>query len=730
MKIQMLTVLTFALSATASGQGIARSGKQPLRDAYTHVRVDVDGDLARTTVTQVFANDLDAPVEASYRFPLPGDAAVTGFTEWHDGKRADAIAADKDAAAKAYERAAGAGERAGLAESDGEGRFQMKLATIPARGTRRIELRYTQTLSALGGERSYVFPAARGDTSPPTVLDLEVRLAGTHRVLSASSLNHTDAQIVADRDARVVHLTRMHGGLERDLALRWQEETRPLDLAARAVRAKAGEPAYVEARLAFNADPTPLERAPLDVVLVADTSLSMAGEPLERARSLAAGIVAGLSPRDRVSLIAFSDAIESWDGKDKVAAAIRGMHAHGRSNLEAALDEAAGRLRGSANGLLVLMTDGQPTVGDPFEKPAAVRSDFARARVVIAHFNYPSRRRALESLLGAGARYVPDGPAGEAAVGELTRLAIAPHLDGVKLELHGAACIEGAAPARLAAGEAVRVMARADGDVTVHLSATLHGRPIELVERVVVPAAPDAAGDRGLPVEWARTRIRGLESRLDEHPEEADALRDQIRALGKQYALATRFTSFVVGDSLTPDRIKPGDPEIRVHAPRAALGVRAVLPWGETVECAWDDEAQVWLGRFLVPRGTRDGLYKVQVFVDGQTGTSLRTTLLFRVDSKPPRFTLAATVRDGRVHLEARAVADVFDAGRDAIVRDRIDLKRIVVQAGAQELALARSGDERWSADVELPSGTHALTLHATDFALNTAEASAQVVVP
>jgi Ca-activated chloride channel family protein len=743
--ISMSIYVMIIYTSVAHASGEARTAKGYLRDAYTHVQVTVDGDIARTEVTQVFVNDLPAAAEATYSFPLPADAAVTGFADWRDGKRVEARADDRDRATKEYESAVEEGKKASLAESDGQSRFKMRLGTIPAHGTRRIELRYNQTLSALGGERSYVFPAGKGEGTAPTLLDVDVSLVGDRALTQATSLNHTDARVEKSGNGYGVHLSRTHEGLERDLALRWMQESLALDLAARAVRVKPGEPAYVETRLAFNQDPTPLLRQPTDVVLVMDTSMSMAGEPLERARELAASVLGGLGPADRINLVTFADGVSTLHERLQVAdrdhlalvrEAVSRLSARGRSNLEAALDEAALLLKGSPRGLMVLMTDGQPTVGDDFEKPAAVRADFEKTRVVVAHFNYPSRRSALEALFpSVTTEYVPDGPAGADAVARLARLAVAPSIEQLKLEVAGGASVEGGAPTRLAVGESVRLMARADADVMIRLDGTLHDRPFHLEQRVVVPAAPDGRGDRGLPVEWARLRVRNLETRLDGggSAEQSKAWKDEIRSLGKQYGLVTRFTSFVVtDDSLSPDRIKPGDPEIRIHAPRSAQGVRAVLPWGEVVECAWQPDEQLWLGRFLVPRGTPDGLYRVRVFVDEQGLTSLRNTLFFMVDSKPPQFVLTREGsgplgRGDRVVLVARVKEGVFDRSGDVIVRDRIDLKKIAVTVGAVEVPLARVGDsDVWRAEVpvELDAGRHRVTLTAIDFALNASQAT------
>jgi Ca-activated chloride channel homolog len=53
---------------------------------YHHVNVTIQDQLAVTRVDQVFYNPNDWPVEGTYVFPLPLDAAVSNFTLWVDGK--------------------------------------------------------------------------------------------------------------------------------------------------------------------------------------------------------------------------------------------------------------------------------------------------------------------------------------------------------------------------------------------------------------------------------------------------------------------------------------------------------------------------------------------------------------------------------------------------------------------------------------------------------------------
>jgi Ca-activated chloride channel family protein len=552
--VKRVALLMLLCATGARAQGLATRAGQ-VREAYRHVRVVVEGDLARTTVTQVFVSDFDQAVEATYSYPLPGDATVTSFAHFVDGRRIEAHAEERGQAERTYQRAAAEGKAAALAEGDGASRFRLTVGTLAAHGVRRTELSYTQTLEALGQERSWVYPAANGRGA--TFFDLDWELATRQPLERIETENQPDLTVERLPGGARIALSR-GGGLERDLAVRWQESAPPLDLAVRAYRRAPGEPAYVEARFGFYHDPFADRRPPLDLVIAMDTSLSMAGDPLARSIELAQRVVGSLGPRDRVNLITFSDSVETLfpelaplddPSRQRLAAALAGAGAHGRSNLGAALDAAGALLRRSDHGVLLFLTDGQPTVGDPLDRPAAGRADFARVRAVVARFNYPSRQQLIESLFPhVESGYVPDGPAGAAAVAHLAALAVAPTIESLTVEWDGRVADRvGGTPSRLAMGESLRWVGRLDGRGAVHVRGLLHGQPVRLDQ--VVEAAPlDERGDHGLGTEWARLRIADLEAQLDAGRGDAGALREEILSLGRRYGLMSRFTSLVATD--------------------------------------------------------------------------------------------------------------------------------------------------------------------------------------
>jgi Ca-activated chloride channel family protein len=704
----------------------------PAHHAYCHARVEVAADVARTVVTDVFVNDSDAPVKLTYRFPLPNDATIAGFADYRDGQRVEASIGDKAQAKKDFERAESEGKQAGLAETDGAMGFAMTLTPLAPHEVRRVELTYVQTLRPLGAERTFVYPAGFSGDGPAAVFDFSLSLTATRSLDTIECPNQPDARGVRASDlGGTVALERLAVPLERDLVVRWSEATEPLDLATRAVRTAGDEAPYVEARFAFTKDVYAAAAPARDVVFVVDTSLSMSGEALENAKQVALQSLANLEDKDRIALVTFDSVVRSWSSlaaadesaKRRLADELRPLVASGASNLDAAVDRAHELLAASEHPVLVMATDGQPTIGEDVDRlaPATPPEAFRNVHVFVALHNYPSRQKAMQALFpGVTSIYVPSGKAGDAAVRDVARLASAPILEDLRFDVDGLApdTKYGRVPSGLAVGESVRIVGRAAGPVTVKLSGSLHGTPVSMTQPVAIPDAL-APGDP-LPVEWARAALGELEA---QYRESRDAkLREQMAQIGTKYHLVSSVTSLLAAsDSLSPDRVMPGDPEIRVAAPRGATAVRALLPWGDAAECSWNDEEGVWFGRFLVPRGLPDGMYRLRVLMDLQGVTTLRTTLLLRVDGKPPTFALRGVREGDSLRITATAQRDVFDGAGSSLRKDLVDLRSLVVLLGSASFPLERIDDDHWEARVPAPGpGAVLARVVATDYARNT----------
>jgi hypothetical protein len=192
---------------------------------------------------------------------------------------------------------------------------------------------------------------------------------------------------------------------------------------------------------------------------------------------------------------------------------------------------------------------------------------------------------------------------------------------------------------------------------------------------------------------------------------ESDDLKNEAIELGLAYELVTPYTSFLavpekemndatqmaVGSmrakrqailashkdaaALSRMNMPPGDPVLRVHAPRNAVRVTAMFPFGTTQDLAYDDFSEAWTTRFLVPKGVPDGDYEVSVIITLPNGNVTATSVHYTIDSKAPAIDAVVKATQGgadvRVTLDEPAdevrVADVVDTSDRVVLKDAGD---------------------------------------------------------
>ena len=125
---------------------------------HTSVHAQLTGPLASVAVTQRFGNPLKEAAELDYLFPLPAEAAVTGF-ELQIGKRhVQGDLQEAETARKSYETARDAGQRSGLLEQRRPNLFALRLANVQPGETIVASLRYQERLKFDDDYYEFVFP--------------------------------------------------------------------------------------------------------------------------------------------------------------------------------------------------------------------------------------------------------------------------------------------------------------------------------------------------------------------------------------------------------------------------------------------------------------------------------------------------------------------------------------------------------------------------------------------
>ncbi len=367
----------------------------PLKD--TEVKAKIAGNLSRVEVTQKFENPFTEPLEATYVFPLPDEAAVDEM-EIKIGDRLIKGNIKKRAEAKQiYQKAKQEGRTAGLLEQQRDNIFTQSLANIKPGEEIDVIIRYTDSLKFEGGDYEFVFPMVvgpryipgtpldgSGDTdqvpdasqiTPPIVppatrsghdIGVTVEINGGMPIFQVHSISH---QIQKSEQGEIVTVKLANEDTipNKDLILRYQIASNNTKVTVLTQADKRGGhfALYLIPALRYRSD----EIVPKDVVFLMDTSGSQMGEPLLKCQELMRRFIHGLNPNDTFTIIDFSNTAQKLsetplsNTPKNIATAINyinKLNANGGTEMLNGIQEvlnfpspSAGRLRS-----IVMLTDG------------------------------------------------------------------------------------------------------------------------------------------------------------------------------------------------------------------------------------------------------------------------------------------------------------------------------------------------------------------------------------
>src|SRR5580692_5141671 len=141
-----------------AGLGTLATSRGNLPLDAVDVRAAIAGTSARVELTQEFRNPFDVPLEATYIFPLPDRAAVTGMRMKCAGHVVEGVLRERSRARDEYDRAIAEGRRAAIAEEDRPDVFTMRVGNISPGERVTVRLTLVQLLSYSDGELTFRFP--------------------------------------------------------------------------------------------------------------------------------------------------------------------------------------------------------------------------------------------------------------------------------------------------------------------------------------------------------------------------------------------------------------------------------------------------------------------------------------------------------------------------------------------------------------------------------------------
>ncbi len=535
----------------------------PLSVKYHRVKVEIDGQVARTSVDQVFLNPGGRDIEGTYIFPVPEGASVSGFAMFVGDRRIEGEILSSAEARRTYEDIVRRMKDPGLLEYLGRDLFRARVYPIPARGEKRVQISYTEVLKAEGGLVRYLYPLAteRFSRDPLEDVGVTVRVSSPVPVVNIYSPSHRvsvrregPGTAVAGYEARDVRP-------DKDLLLYYSLSPDDVGLSF------LGEDGPDGGYFLFLASPrfaAAGERvAAKDVILVLDSSGSMSGTKMRQAKEAARFILGHLGREDAFTLVDFDDGVTPFtdalvpatpEHVGRALAFVEAIEDTGGTNINDALLTALARTRGGGRpGYVLFLTDGLPTSGttDTADILAnAAKADVHRSRIFVFGVGHDVNTRLLDGL-ATGHRgtsvYVGEDEDLERALSGFYEKIASPVLSDLAVEFRGVETsrVYPKVLPDLFKGSQLVLVGRATGRGPV--TAVLTGRTGGQARRFVLEGARMGSGGRlsFLPRLWATRRIGDLLEEVRLRGSEPELVAE-IERLGLKYGIVTPYTSFLV----------------------------------------------------------------------------------------------------------------------------------------------------------------------------------------
>jgi len=589
-----------------SGAELVTTDGRTLPLVASTLRAEAHGGIARFLLEQRFENKFPETLRVTYRMPLPADGAVSGYA-FDIGERTIKGVVDRKAAARErFEQAIVSGKTAALLEQERADIFTQQIGNIPPGEALVARITVDQKLAWLPeGEWELRFPTVIGPryigtadtvadvkathvkvTDKPLPVVVSIELAIKDAITGgrkASSPSHT----LVRRADGVLELA-TGARLDRDIVVRWPVATPGVGLSLQTARPTApGSEGYGLLTIVPPAKDAKERAVARDLIVLLDTSGSMGGGPLDKAKQVVAMLIDSLDEQDRFELIEFSSNPRRYQPEPMAAIAkakadaikwVRSRKAEGGTEMRAAVSEALCTLRIGAQRQVVVVTDGY--VGGEQQILEVLHHKLPRScRLHVLGVGAAVNRSLATALAraGRGAEVIigvdEDAERGAKRLLDRTRMPMLTNVD-----ISGSALLS-TAPEHIpdvfeGAPLVAALLLHADGGELIVRGDLARDK---WEQRITVPARREGEGNQAIVSLYGRERVADLESRTM-----LEQVNTDIEALGLQFQISTRFTSWVAIDEVRravgPTRETVVPQEIPFGTRAAAFGLRGSRP--------------------------------------------------------------------------------------------------------------------------------------------------------
>ena len=609
-------LLAFVCSQNVFAQGSLeaadKNGKSlgacPLK--HTNVKAEISGFLARVRVKQEFENNFAEKIEAVYTFPLPQMAAVDDMTMTVGTRVVRGKILKREEAREVYEAAKSNGQAAALLDQERPNIFTQSVANILPGEKVTVEISYVETLKYDGGTYEFVFPTVVAPRynpaqvrdvnkiSPPIAktraghdISIEVALDAGVPIESFVSKSHLIETTNLSASRAIVRLQNQKTIPNKDFILRYDVSGKKISDAV--LTHKSDKGGFFTLILQPPDTPRAQDVTPKEIVFVLDTSGSMEGFPIEKAKEAMRLALSGLYPNDTFNLITFAGETKilfeqpvpaTPENLAKARAFLQDKKGDGGTEMMTAIKAALEPSDSQQHVRVVcFMTDGE--VGNDEEIIAEVRKH-PNARVFSFGIGESVNRYLLEKIAQEGrgeAEFVSLNDDGSAAARRFHERVRSPMLMDIAVDWNGLPVAD-VYPNRvpdLFSAKPVVIHGRftGAGGGTIRLKGKVAGQ--EIVREVPITFPENEPAHDTLATLWARSRVDELSRQTlaessRRNPENGEmSINEEITNLGLEFRLLTQFTSFVaVEELIITDGGQPRRVEVPVELPEGMKNSR------------------------------------------------------------------------------------------------------------------------------------------------------------
>jgi Ca-activated chloride channel family protein len=538
----------------------------PLEVSYHHVTVDINDQVATTTVDQEFYNPNPQQLEGTYLFPLPAGSHIDKFSMDINGAMMEAELLSADKARAIYEDIVRKMKDPALLEYMGRDAFKVRIFPILGNSRKKIKLSYTQLLKSDTGLVEYVYPMNTEKFSARPLNNVSVKCTLNSKEPLKSIYSPTNnVEIRRDGDKRaVIGWEQKNFRPDTDFKLIFSRSKQAVGVDLLTYRT-SGDDGYfmLLASPGLEAPKGTVQKK--DLCFILDTSGSMAGAKMEQAKKALSFCLNNLEESDRFEVIRFSTECEplfselrpaSKANVDKALSFVKGLRAIGGTAISDALHQGLTMKHDSARPYeVVFLTDGEPTIGETNEDvlvTQATKESGGNTRIFCFGIGNDVNTHLLDRVAGdtrAFSTYVAPEEDIEIKVSNFYTKIKEPVLSSVQLAFTGenirtSQLYPGTMP-DLFKGEMLIAFGRYSGQgaAAVKITGTIAGESHTFVTDVKFVEQDTA--NPFIPRLWATRRVGYLLDQIRMHGESKE-LRDEVTRLAREHGIVTPYTAFLI----------------------------------------------------------------------------------------------------------------------------------------------------------------------------------------